>query len=66
MSNQFGDQQPKQKNTVRKIYAADIDRPIHQFSSRCDHSLQLCENDNTSKPPTCKFFYSKLQDENAC
>lgn len=35
----------------------DIDRPIHQFSSRCQHSLQLCTKDN-SKPiiPSCKNF----------
>lgn len=46
----FNEQQCQHNVTKR-----EVDRPIHQFSSRCEHSLQSCAKDN-SNVPTCKLF----------
>ncbi|XP_031630015.1 uncharacterized protein LOC116345099 isoform X2 [Contarinia nasturtii] len=46
---QFDEQNKTKNSAARETLATEIDRPIHQFSTRCEHSLQICANDN-SKP----------------
>lgn len=43
------------QNSAQEFHDNDIDRPIRQYSSRCQHSLQLCAKEN-GKPvvPSCK------------
>lgn len=63
MVNDAAEQTCKQKHSQRDIYATDIGRPIHQFSTRCEHSLQICSNDHT-KPivPACKYNMTQYLD----
>lgn len=50
------DQHNTPKIVLQVPHNMKIDRPIHQFSTRCQHSLQLCVENNT-KPiiPSCKY-----------
>lgn len=52
----FNEQQCQHNVTKREVQViTGIDRPIHQFSSRCEHSLHVCAKDN-GNVPTCKLF----------
>lgn len=51
-------QQDRTQNTaMQESHDAEIERPIHQYSSRCEQSLQLCAKEN-SKPavPSCEYL----------
>lgn len=46
---------PKHRSAPDEFHDTDIDRPIHQYSTRCQNSLQICTKDNSkSIVPSCK------------